>query len=177
MPVARAAGAADAVDVHLRHFRQLVVDHVRNAVDVEAAGRDVGRHQHRRPVRLERRQRALADALALVAVDRRGPNAGAIQVFTILSAPCFVRANTIVRVNGVFCKKCVSNCGLCRCSTKYTDCSTSSTGVATGADLNVRRIAQPFGGQLANLGRHRGREHQRLPRLRHRGHDLAAAER
>ena len=94
------------------------------------------------------------------------------KCFTILSAPCLVRANTSVRVNAVFCKKCTSRCGLFCCSTKYTDCSTSSAGVATGADLDVRRIAEPLAGQLANLGRHRGREHQRLPLLRHRGDDL-----
>ncbi len=31
---------------------------------------------------------------------------------------------------------------------------------------------QPLAGQLANFRRHRGREHQRLAILRHRGHDL-----
>src|SRR3954468_13813820 len=38
--------AADPVDVALRLGRELVVDHVRHAVDVDPARRDVGRDQH-----------------------------------------------------------------------------------------------------------------------------------
>ena len=41
-------------------------------VDIQTAGGDVGRHQHRRVLALELRQSAAAGALALVAVDRRG---------------------------------------------------------------------------------------------------------
>ena len=43
---ARAARAADAVDVGLGHVGQVVVDDVRDAVDVDAARGDVGGHQH-----------------------------------------------------------------------------------------------------------------------------------
>ena len=75
------ACAADAVDVNLRHLGQLVVDDVRDAVDIQPAGGDVGGHEHGRPVRLEGIQRALPHVLAFVAVDRRGANAGADQVF------------------------------------------------------------------------------------------------
>ena len=44
-PDACPAGAADAVDVVLGDHRQLVVDDVRQGVDVQAAGGDVGRHE------------------------------------------------------------------------------------------------------------------------------------
>jgi hypothetical protein len=37
--------AADAMHVILRMHREIVIHHVRNAVHVNAAGRDVGRHQ------------------------------------------------------------------------------------------------------------------------------------
>ena len=84
------AGAADAVDVRLRLVRQVVVDHVRDAVDVDAARGHVGRHQHRRPVALEVRQRSLPGVLALVAVDRLGPDAGLFRCLTTRSAPCLV---------------------------------------------------------------------------------------
>ncbi len=43
---AGARGAADAVDVALRDVRQVEIDDVADAVDVDAARRDVGRHQH-----------------------------------------------------------------------------------------------------------------------------------
>ena len=42
---AGARGAADAVHVALRDVRQVVVDDVADAVDVDAARRDVGRDQ------------------------------------------------------------------------------------------------------------------------------------
>ena len=44
--MAGATGAADAVDIILRVFRQVVVDHQRNVVDVDAAGGDVGGDHH-----------------------------------------------------------------------------------------------------------------------------------
>src|SRR4030067_70072 len=42
---AAAPGTPDAVDVILRPHRQVEIDHVADAGDVEAAGRDIGRHQ------------------------------------------------------------------------------------------------------------------------------------
>ena len=74
---ARAAGAADAVDVVLGDVRQVVVDDVRQRLDVEAARGDVGRDQHAQLVVLEALERAGACVLALVAVDRVGLDAGA----------------------------------------------------------------------------------------------------
>ena len=69
---AGAPGAADAMDVILRGLRQLEVEDVRDAVDVDAAGRDVGRDQHARGAAPERFERPLARPLRLVAVDRDG---------------------------------------------------------------------------------------------------------
>ena len=67
---AGAAGAADPVHVVLGHVRQLEVDDVRQLVDVDAAGGDVGRHQHLQVALLEVGERLGARGLALVAVDR-----------------------------------------------------------------------------------------------------------
>ena len=44
---AGAAGAADAMDVVVVAVRRVEVDHVRDVVDVEAAGGDVGRDERR----------------------------------------------------------------------------------------------------------------------------------
>ena len=87
------------------------------------------------------------------------------RCFTILSAPCLVRANTSVRVNAVFCKKVREQVRLVPRLDEVHRLLDQLDRRGDLADLNVRRIAQPFAGQLANLGRHRGREHQRLPRL------------
>ena len=73
--VAGAAGAADAVDVVLRLVGQIEVHHMRQLVDVDAAGSDVGGHQHAHLTALEARQGAGASPLALVAVDGGGLDA------------------------------------------------------------------------------------------------------
>src|SRR5262245_52345564 len=71
---ARAAGpggAADAVDIGFGHEGQIVIHHMRHAVDVDATRGDVGRHKHPQSAALEARKSALTLALRLVAMDRR----------------------------------------------------------------------------------------------------------
>ena len=60
------------MNVIFGNVRHLVVDDQRKVVDIEAAGRDVGRDHHLHFRRLERVQRLEPRLLALVAVDRRG---------------------------------------------------------------------------------------------------------
>ena len=67
---AGAAGAADAMDVGLGVVRNVVVDDVRDALDVEAARGDVGRDQDVDLAVLEPRDGLLALALLHVAVQR-----------------------------------------------------------------------------------------------------------
>jgi len=77
---------------------------MRYAVDVDAARRDVGRHQHAQPVLLKlarARSRWLCDLLPwIAAVSMRFW----IRPFTTLSAPCFVRVNPAWR-HGVLLKQ------------------------------------------------------------------------
>src|SRR5690349_4645863 len=65
-----AAGAPDPVDVALAVGGRVEVDDVRDAVDVDAAGGDVGRHERVDLPGLESRERLLALALGFVAVHR-----------------------------------------------------------------------------------------------------------
>jgi hypothetical protein len=37
-------GSTDSVNVDFRHFRHLIVDHMRNAMDIDSAGRNIGGH-------------------------------------------------------------------------------------------------------------------------------------
>ena len=67
---AGAAGAADAVRVGGRLLGRIEVDHVRDVVDVEAAGGDVGRDERAHLAGVEAGERLLALRLRLVAVDR-----------------------------------------------------------------------------------------------------------
>src|SRR5262249_58305891 len=72
---ARAAGAADAVDVALVVLGRIEVDDVGDAVQVEATGGDVGRDERADGALVEPAQRLLALALRQVAVDRGGGQA------------------------------------------------------------------------------------------------------
>ena len=54
----RATGPADSVDVILRVHREVVVHHVRDAVDINAARRDIGRDQDAQRPRFKIMQRA-----------------------------------------------------------------------------------------------------------------------
>src|SRR5699024_1406008 len=67
--VAGAAGASDAVDVGLLVLRALVVDHVGDVVDVDAAGGDIGGHEHVDLALVGGFQRLFALCLAAVAVQ------------------------------------------------------------------------------------------------------------
>ncbi len=78
--VARAAGAAHAVQEGLLVFRRLVVDDVGHTLDIDAARGDVGAHQHVDLAVAERAQRLLARALAQVAVDGAGREAALLQL-------------------------------------------------------------------------------------------------
>ncbi len=68
---AGAAGTADAMHVVLGNVGQIVVHHMRQFVDVDAACGDVGGDQHVDLQLLEIFERALALALALVAMQCR----------------------------------------------------------------------------------------------------------
>ena len=78
--VARAARAADAVDVDLLVFGALVVDDVRDVVDVDASRGDVGGDQDVDLAVTEGAQRLLASTLAQVAVQRTNREAAGSQV-------------------------------------------------------------------------------------------------
>ena len=73
---AGAGGAADAVDVAFRNVRQVEVDDVADAFDVDAARGDVGGDQRAQASRAEGGERAFALILRFVAVDRLGGEAG-----------------------------------------------------------------------------------------------------
>ena len=63
------AGPTDPVHVGLVVVGALVVDHVRDPVDVDAAGGDVGRHEHVDTTGAETLQRLLPEDLAQITVD------------------------------------------------------------------------------------------------------------
>jgi hypothetical protein len=76
---ARATGAADAMHVALSFYWDIEVNHVTDAVHVNAARGDIGGHQDARLASLESIERALALALVLVSVNGSGVDSRANQ--------------------------------------------------------------------------------------------------
>ena len=70
---------ADPVDVILRVPRQLEVDDVGQVLDVEAAGRDIGRDEDADVARFESLESPRPLGLRSIAVDRDGIDPGSIQ--------------------------------------------------------------------------------------------------
>src|SRR5262245_60082690 len=76
----RAAGAADTVRVGVGSIGHVEVDHVRDALYVDAARGDVGRAKHLVVSRAKSAHRAIALALAHVALQSDGRVADALQM-------------------------------------------------------------------------------------------------
>ena len=70
----RTPGAADAMHVVFRMGREIEIDDVRDAFDVDAARRDVGGYQHANRTALELAQRFQALILTSIRVQRCGWN-------------------------------------------------------------------------------------------------------
>ena len=76
---ARSRGAADAMNIGFGDLRQFKIDDMTDAVDVDAARRDVGRNERARFSGAEGGQRALALALALIAMNDGSVDARLIE--------------------------------------------------------------------------------------------------
>ena len=68
-PRRRPARSADPVNIGFRHFGKLEIDDMRDAVDVEAACRDISCDEGADTAATERLERTFPLALALVAVN------------------------------------------------------------------------------------------------------------
>ena len=70
---------ADTVDVAFRHIRQVEINDVRDAVDIDSARRDIGRHQNANGAVLESLESPLASALRFVSVNGGRSDARVLQ--------------------------------------------------------------------------------------------------
>ena len=169
----RAARAADAVDVVLRLLRRVVVDHVRDAVHVDAARGDVGGDEHFHLARLEAVERALALVLRAVAVHGRGLEALLGELLRDAVGAALGAREDEHAVDGLLFENADQQVELVGA---LDGAGALAHGVGSGADLadaDLLRLVEHFLGQLADLVRHGGREQQRLALLRHGGDDGA----
>ncbi len=152
---------------------QLEVDHVRQLVDIQPACRDVGGHEHADVTLLEAGQRPGACALALVAVDRRGTQAGLVEILrqtvgTVLGTREHQHLSPVARADQPGQKFCLAS------AVHAVDPLRNTLGgrVAARHFDRHRRIQQPFG-QGADLAREGRRKQQVLPTCRQLRQHLA----
>ena len=167
--VARPAGAANAVHIVFADVGDLVVHHVRQLVNVNAAGGNVGGHQGADIAAFKASQCLRARALAFVAVQCHGRNAVFAQVLGHVVgaklgacehqhlAPVALADD--VREQGFFLAPAHQVHGLL---------DALHRGVAR-RHLNVFGLAQQAVGQIADFVAEGGRKQQRLFLLGHQG--------
>ena len=171
--LAGAARAADAVDVVGRLGRHVKVHDIAHIANVDAAGEDVGCHQHVDGAVAESRKRALALGLAAVAVDCGGLDALALQttaaaVGAVLGAHKDdsalrallleeLRQQVVLGLDGHREHKLVDGVG----------------GRRGRRDLHAGRVAHQVGDLAHGLLVERGREQQRLALGRRLAHNAA----
>jgi hypothetical protein len=159
---AGAAGSPDAVDVILGHVRQIVVDDVRQLLDVEPPCRDVRCHQHAQLAVLEALQRSRARVLALVAVDRIRLDAAAFELFRqpVCAALGLAEHQNLVPVARAHEMR--EQVALAILRYRVHTLRDQFGGRIAARDLHLRRIPQERPGELANFVREGRREQQIL---------------
>ena len=170
---AGARGSADAVNVAFRFVRQIEVYDMRDIVDVEAAGGDVGGDQHARLAAAKALQGALPRALRFVAVDRLGANT------SIRKMAC----NTIGDVLGArehqnaLERRLHQNAGQQRALLLRRDVKYAVIDVCGRAlrrrHVDAHGLMQDRVRELLHVRRHRRREQHGLPLARQLGDDAA----
>ncbi len=151
----------ELVDADQRH-RQLVVDDVRQRVDVDPSRGHLGRHQHREPAGLEVGQRANALRLALVAVDRRGTDAIVLELGGESAGAVLGPGEDECLVDSATPDQVAEQLALALPIDRVDD-----LGYQLGSDvprrhLDRRRIVEQTIGEPPDLVRERGREQQVL---------------
>ncbi len=164
----RAAGAADAVQVGLLVLGAGVVDDVRDAGDVDAAGGDVGGDEHLQLALAELRQRPLARRLlpcrraAGWRRSRARSRSSAIRCDWRL-----VRVNTIVRSGALGLEQAADHLGLVEVVGLVDELrgGRHHLGVVRRLRADVHRVPHVGAGEGDDRGRHGRREQHRLPGL------------
>jgi hypothetical protein len=173
---ARSAGArrpSDAMHVDLRLVRNIEIDDMGDAVDVDAARGDVGRDQDRHAAESEFGERALARRLRLVAVDRFGADARARQALgDAIGAVLGPREDERTRHRGVA-EEARENTGLLRGGDEHDVLIDALDWRRRRGDRNANRLAQDAGRKAFDAAGHRRGEEQGLTLLRQQRDDPA----
>src|SRR5215831_337337 len=160
--VAGTRGAPDAMHVVLGNVGQLEVHHVRQLADVEATRGNLGRDEGRETVLPEVAQGAHARALALVAVDRGGGNPGALQLLREAVGGVLGTGEHQHLLPAAALDEVSEQVPLVRLRYAVNLLRYALGGGVARGDLDGERLVQQPGGELADVVRISGGEHQVL---------------
>jgi len=151
---------------------QFVVDHVRDVVHVDAAGGDVGGHEHGRPGRLEGGERLLPLGLRLVAVDGGRVDAGLLEVAVELVGAVLRPCEHDHAARGLIAQEPQQERLLFALRHEEHRLGHRLRGRRSRGGSHFEWIAKHRIGKVTNLAGKRGGEEERLPVARQLAHDL-----
>jgi len=160
---ARSRGAADAMNIGLGDLRQFKINNMADAVDVNAARRDVGRNERARLSASEGGQRALALPLALIAMDRGSTDARLVEgAGDAVGAVLGAGEDENARQFGIVEQFDQQVAFLSRFD-KEDVMLDAVGGLRCRRHRDLDRVSQQFASERANVGRHCRGEEQVLP--------------
>ena len=162
----RAPGPSDAVHVGLGIVRDVVVQNMGDAFDVQPARRDVGGDQDVGRAVLERVDRSLADRLRNVAVDGGRREPAGTQLLGHLFGGLLGAHEDDHRLEGFDLEQARQRIHLARPGHLHVALRDVLGGLGLRLDRHLHRVVQVLGGDLADARRHRGREQRDLLVLR-----------
>ena len=170
---AGARRAADAVDISLRHLRQFEIDDMADIGNIDAPCCDIGRDQYADLALLEPVERALALALALVAMDGGGGNLRLLQMLGHLVGAALGAGEDEGAREILIRQKLGQHLALGGAGQVNHPLLDAVGGLGDGGNGDLDGVLEEFAGELADLIRHGGREEQVLAARHQMGDDLA----
>ena len=157
-----ATGATDAVHVGLGNVGQVVVDDVFQTVNINASGGNIGGHQNAGGLLLKIAQRVLPGILRLIAVYGFCRNLALLQHTHYLIGPVFGTGKDQYRTDGLIFKHFLQEVDLVGFVHKINKLIDGLGCGRCGRHLYLHRLMKNGVGQLHDIGRHGGREKERL---------------
>src|ERR1700730_6614064 len=163
---ARGAGprsAADPVNIGLRHFGKLEIDHMRDAVDVEAARRYVGCDEGTDAAAAKCFERTFPLALALVAVNRTSRDAAVVEMLGDLVGTAFRPCEDEGPGHSRIAEKLDEEIALAACFNEHDLVADAVGGFRHRSHGHLDRVDQKVARERGDFVWHRRREKKVLP--------------
>jgi hypothetical protein len=163
--------ASDAVHVHFGFVRKIVVEHVRDVVDVDATAGDVGRHKHVNSALLEVAQCFRASRLRFVAVDGFSIDVCILKLPNKPVGAVLGAGEHDGTTNAFFVHKLDEHASLVGLFDEEHLLLDAVRGHFLRTHVHRQRVVQHVGHDVVDRVRHGGAKQQILPFLRHHADD------